>query len=340
MNKLLELQKNMDETIRQADSWNRFMKATAIANAIAGYREQINDMRLNFTLDVVVRIKMEISQQKQPQHLEYTVNLLYFVDAMNDKVPVPMDQCLTPRQFHDYINFRFYRRLGYEVIARGDYVLSLLDATGAQQPLTKTRQWTSLVQPGVTITMDIVSRPGSERLDDESRRCPSCQTLCRGANLGDEVICSQCSTLFRISQAAMEEVNHRSNTSSRSNSSTNAEESKMTSSERTPEYRNSSHRYFRRFRILLEGLSQPSSIFAKQAWNYRMQLHTVAQRSGRLPVEYREADAWPSHPWRSTVHVQGELCGTGQGNSKGSAREQAARKAIEYLGRQPFATEL
>ncbi|KAG6811636.1 hypothetical protein H0H92_006506 [Tricholoma furcatifolium] len=68
--------------------------------------------------------------------------------------------------------------------------------------------------------------------------------------------------------------------------------------------------------------------------HYRMELNNMANARGLLPVTYENEQ--PSGPqnkpmWSSTVYVAGINGGTGYGNSKGAAREQAARRAIDYL---------
>lgn len=94
------------------------------------------------------------------------------------------------KSFDTYVKLLFRARLGYEVIERGDYALSLLEFTGTYQTLKRTnKNWALLVRPGVTITMDIISRSQSTDMDNnDSRQCPSCHFLCVNATLGDEVI--------------------------------------------------------------------------------------------------------------------------------------------------------
>ncbi|KAG6914380.1 hypothetical protein DXG01_000681 [Tephrocybe rancida] len=53
VNSLVALQSQINNLVRQHESWMYFLRSTAITNAIAQYKEQVNDMRSNFTLDVV-----------------------------------------------------------------------------------------------------------------------------------------------------------------------------------------------------------------------------------------------------------------------------------------------
>lgn len=47
-------------------------------------------------MNIVISMHKTMYEKNTPRHLEYTANLLYFVDAMNIKTPVPMELCLTP----------------------------------------------------------------------------------------------------------------------------------------------------------------------------------------------------------------------------------------------------
>ncbi|KAG6915280.1 hypothetical protein DXG01_012388 [Tephrocybe rancida] len=144
-------------------------------NAIAQYKEQVNDMRSNFTLDAVIHIDMRIAESQRPRHLVSTSGLIYLVDAMNDTSLVPMDYCSSPDDFSDFVKFRFRKRLGHEVIERGAFTLSLVEVDGTQQTLGQNpRTWMSLIKPEVTITMDIlVSEVNDAGIDSQ----PACGRL-------------------------------------------------------------------------------------------------------------------------------------------------------------------
>ncbi|KAG6915274.1 hypothetical protein DXG01_012382 [Tephrocybe rancida] len=49
VNKLVALQSEVNNLVRRHGSWTRFVRSTAITNTIAQYKEQVNDMRSNFT---------------------------------------------------------------------------------------------------------------------------------------------------------------------------------------------------------------------------------------------------------------------------------------------------
>ncbi|KAG6915276.1 hypothetical protein DXG01_012384 [Tephrocybe rancida] len=227
----------INDLVRQHQSWMRFLRSAAIASAIAQYKDQVNDMRSNFILDVVVRIYMRIAEGQRPRHLAFTSALIYLIDAMNDTSSVPMDYCSSPEDFADFVKFRFRNRLGHQVIERGAFTFSLVEVDGTQRTLGQNPGiWRSLINPEVTITMDILVS-GVNDADVDSRQCPSCRVLCTGASLGDRVQCPRCGTLFYVARGIIEEV---------------GEEDGGRNSASHEDLDESHFRYFRRFRVLLE----------------------------------------------------------------------------------------
>ncbi|KNZ80928.1 hypothetical protein J132_03628 [Termitomyces sp. J132] len=78
----------------------------------------------------------------------------------------------------------------------------------------------------------------------------------------------------------------------------------------------------------------PHHMATKPHKHYRMELNNMAAARGLGHVQYeREGFTGSQHKprWFSTAYVGGMKCGQGYGNSKGVAREQAAKQALEYL---------
>ncbi|KAG5334198.1 hypothetical protein C0989_004056 [Termitomyces sp. Mn162] len=166
----------IDELVRQNGSWTRFFRTTTILDAIARYKEQINHMRSDFTLEVVIRIYMKGAEGQRPRHL---VHCFYILDATNKTLPVPMHYgysfdvwnpvlsgrdapklilIILSQALEDFVKYRFRNHLGHEVIERGDFSLSLQGVEDEEwQELYKhnSDEWLPLIEPGITITMDI-----------------------------------------------------------------------------------------------------------------------------------------------------------------------------------------
>ncbi|KAG6915301.1 hypothetical protein DXG01_012252 [Tephrocybe rancida] len=370
--KFLSLQAQINETIRQSNTWTRFLDSAEIANAIARYKQQIDDMRSNFTLELLVRIHTKLLEHTPPRHLDYTVNLVHFIDAMNDRIPVPMDQCLSPKEFNNYINLRFRQRLGYEM-ERGDYDLSVLQVMGAQQSLGRgSETWALLVEPGATIVMDVLLRSHSENLDTDSRQCPSCGHLCRSASLGDEVICPQCSTTFCVSRAMIEEIERDAADSTditmdAPSGMQRQHEKALPSLHTVPNgSRIAGRRQFRRFRVLLHELERhlppakvevdcvtPMQTFSQEDnpssdMSNRSHLivdHESSHAGAANPESIANIDATPdTEEWTPVVvdslplvaipseSVGGERLAVATDLTKGRAREAAAKQVVETYG--------
>ncbi|KAG6906371.1 hypothetical protein DXG01_014261 [Tephrocybe rancida] len=217
---LLQLQAQINDIVRKNQSWRRFVSSAAVTDAIAQHQEQINDMRSNFTLDVVLRIYSETAEKQRPRHLAATSGLLYLVDAMNDTSSVSMDYCSNPDDFADFVKFRFRKRLGHDMIDRGNFSLSLQEVEGTQRPLQRDpNRWRSLVKPGVTITMDIV-------------------------------VSAQCGILFHVSRAIIEDIEPAGDEDELAPGS----QAPPSAFAQTDE---AQLKYFRRFRILLSPLDDP-----------------------------------------------------------------------------------
>ncbi|KAH0579598.1 hypothetical protein H2248_002449 [Termitomyces sp. 'cryptogamus'] len=88
VNQLLTLQTGINELVHENNSWTRFFRTAKILDAIAQYKEQITDMRSDFTLEVVIRIYMKAAEGHRPRHL---VHCFYILDATNKILNVPMD---------------------------------------------------------------------------------------------------------------------------------------------------------------------------------------------------------------------------------------------------------
>ncbi|THU91573.1 hypothetical protein K435DRAFT_863304 [Dendrothele bispora CBS 962.96] len=58
----------------------------------------------------------------------------------------------------------------------------------------------------------------------------------------------------------------------------------------------------------------------------------MAQSRGLTPV-YADSFSGPQHAptWTSTVSINNQQYGTGQGTSRGAARENAARQALQVI---------
>ncbi|KAG6914378.1 hypothetical protein DXG01_000679 [Tephrocybe rancida] len=260
---IVTVRDTINDFLRHTGAWSRFFKSTAITNWIADYKDQINDIRSNFTLDVVLRI---FSKPGHPCYLGATSGRVYLVDAMNDISEVSMDYCSSPSKFARFVKFRFNGSLGYDVIERGDFSLSLQEAEGTQRQLGQdVETWRSLVQPDVTITMDILFRARSTDADPDGRQCPSCRYLSAEASLGDRVRCSRCGTWFYVSRAFIENVEdseevgaeeHSMETPGSSGSHPLAPDAPKGS---TGDIDESHFRYFRRFRVLLKAIKEPRS---------------------------------------------------------------------------------
>ncbi|KAH0579593.1 hypothetical protein H2248_002444 [Termitomyces sp. 'cryptogamus'] len=195
VNQLLTLQTGIDELVRQNGSWTRFLRTTKILDAIARYKEQITDMRSDFTLDVVIRIYMKGAEGQRPRHL---VHCFYILDATNKILHVPMDWCSSFNALENLIKYRFREHSGHEVIERGDFSLSLQKADEKWWWLFEgnSDEWLPLIKPGITITMDIYfeDKPYGR---PNNLMCPSCHYSCAKGSFGDYIECPQCETIFK-----------------------------------------------------------------------------------------------------------------------------------------------
>ncbi|KAG6906588.1 hypothetical protein DXG01_013051 [Tephrocybe rancida] len=334
--KLLNLQMDINKTVREAGHWTCFFKAKEIVNAIAQYKEQINDFRENFALGVVVGMYQDMYESCIPHHLSYTVNLLHFVDAMNNRIPVPVDQCSNPEDFDAYVKLRFRKRLGHEIVDRGEYTLSLLEVTGREKLLQQTSKvWSHLVRPGVTIMMGIVLTSQTGDMDNKKRRCPLCNP--------------QCATFFQVSLAINEggeppkdlikEPEGHMMVGLESRQASTAEDVLR------------QYLYFRRFHIFLEALGDvpgapvklppdhiPSALTYATQRCYVYDLNKLAMKSCHtVTYEYLPTGPPPNRYWTATLFlgrvefVPGPACA-----SKRGAQEAAAIKAIETFESQGY----
>ncbi|KAG6917237.1 hypothetical protein DXG01_003351 [Tephrocybe rancida] len=269
ISKLLALQVKINEAVRRTKAWKAFLKSAEITKLIALYKEQVDDLRSNFTA----------SDDQIPRHLAYTSNLLYFIDAMNDIVPVALDHCSSPTEFNEYVKFRFRKRVGRAIVERGYYSLCLQLVAGAQQLLSSNSEaWINLVKPGVTIIMDIVLKSESEDVGTDSRRCPSCRHLCNSASLGDEIKCPRCTTSFRVSRATIEEVNDDSALQIPTQEAFSPIRPLGIQGKSTDDC---DVRYFRRFRVLMEALRESACVLVAEGHMNSPRIH-IAKLSDRL----------------------------------------------------------
>lgn len=85
-----------------------------------------------------------------------------------------------PQDFSDLLNFMFRKRRGRWYVEQGHYDLTV------DKRLADRKQWSEMIKPGVTVTMDIRLLSDVENVADR-RKCPACRHLCVDAGLGDEV---------------------------------------------------------------------------------------------------------------------------------------------------------
>ncbi|KAH0579595.1 hypothetical protein H2248_002446 [Termitomyces sp. 'cryptogamus'] len=193
VNQLLTLQTGIDELVRQNDSWTRFLRTTKILDAIARYKEQITDMRSDFTLDVIIRIYMKGAERHRPRHL---VHCFYILDATNKILHVPMDWCSSFNALENLIKYRFREHSGHEMIERGNLTLSLQRPYDIRRRLYKhnSDKWLPLIEPGITITMDIYILDKSYGKPNNPM-CPSCHYPCARGSFGEYIEYARCETL-------------------------------------------------------------------------------------------------------------------------------------------------
>ncbi|KAF8054340.1 hypothetical protein FPV67DRAFT_1131236 [Lyophyllum atratum] len=187
LERISKLSVQINETVRDSQTWTRYFKGGEIRNMISQYRRELDELRANFTVTSVMQVALRIFAEQNPRQLGYSWECskpIYFIDAMNIKTSLPMEFCHTRSDFEDLLKFMFRKRRGRRFVERADYALTNGDA----EALNDHKTWHALVKPGITITMHIVLRLKTQNTANDSRRCPTCNYICTHTSLNDEVI--------------------------------------------------------------------------------------------------------------------------------------------------------
>ncbi|KAJ7173607.1 hypothetical protein C8R46DRAFT_893040 [Mycena filopes] len=118
---------------------------------------------------------MHCSIQQLPRALGYTWEsggnthkVVWFVDAVGSKVPIPIELCITRATFEGLLRVYFKDRAGNKYIENGHYEL----AEEINDQVSGIKDWAVDIRPGMTLTTRMIyvhwdQRPGEV--------CPSCQ---------------------------------------------------------------------------------------------------------------------------------------------------------------------
>ncbi|KAJ6559454.1 hypothetical protein DFH09DRAFT_514749 [Mycena vulgaris] len=147
-------------------------------------------------MDIRLFMEANLPRSIEPQWSLATQFTL--LDPMNVKWFFPLNIYPTYESFAEFLPSIFLNRMGKWFVDNGDYELGGENDTAALRPST----WREKVITGSTVVMSIVLRKYSQ----DSRQCPRCDYLCLHATLGDEVTCSSCQTVFRVSEAFIQDI--------------------------------------------------------------------------------------------------------------------------------------
>ncbi|KAG4438868.1 hypothetical protein IFR05_005657 [Cadophora sp. M221] len=114
-------------------------------------------------------------------------------DAIGRKVPLPMMLLDSPENLHQLLSFMYQGIHGRRKILRKEYTLSDEAHDGT---LVDESNWTSIVQPGIELSLNMVFPAASSW---NIQRCPRCDAPSMGSKLpGQRRRCHKCQLTFRI----------------------------------------------------------------------------------------------------------------------------------------------
>ncbi|KAJ7846014.1 caspase domain-containing protein [Mycena leptocephala] len=174
------------------------------------YLEKSAEVVLRILEGIKLAIQVDM-QEYLRTHLPATVGIRWqaphpqfrLVDATNVHFVFPVHFFPTFQDFAQYLPSLFRNRMVRELVEQGAY--ELVREHGSGTISIEPSSWRGNIMDGCTIWMNIVVKQSEIQPQEDSRQCPRCGYLCVYGSLGSEVQCSSCHTMFRVSEAFVEE---------------------------------------------------------------------------------------------------------------------------------------
>ncbi|KAJ7493329.1 hypothetical protein B0H11DRAFT_2005928 [Mycena galericulata] len=200
---LTKCQTLMSEFLKKAEGYKKSLKKGGSGNSIRdSWRkigwglfkkdeiQQLKQQSLNLNSTALVRVE-QASQNQQITSRRRGNNhkVIWFIDAVGNKLPIPFELCITRATFQGLLRVYFKNRAGSSYIEQEHYEL----AEEADGEVCGIKDWDDHVRPGITITTRMIyvqweSHPGEV--------CPSCQRAVTAQDASG-FICSFCGTSVR-----------------------------------------------------------------------------------------------------------------------------------------------
>ncbi|KIM34180.1 hypothetical protein M408DRAFT_91710 [Serendipita vermifera MAFF 305830] len=115
-----------------------------------------------------------LERRLRPMHdaLEVIVEKITLVDAIGNRIPIPLHLCCSYKMLTSIIHsyFEHHRPPGTELVRQGHYQL----VCGTQKEDIDSSKWTFLAAPGLTVEMSMVRH----NRDKRDMACPKCARVC------------------------------------------------------------------------------------------------------------------------------------------------------------------
>lgn len=135
-----------------------------------------------------------LERRLRPMHdaLEVIVEKITLVDAIGNRIPIPLHLCCSYKMLTSIIHsyFEHHRPPGTELVRQGHYQL----VCGTQKEDIDSSKWTFLAAPGLTVEMSMVRH----NRDKRDMACPKCARVCYERINEIWATCLPCNAQFRI----------------------------------------------------------------------------------------------------------------------------------------------
>ncbi|KAJ7089767.1 hypothetical protein B0H15DRAFT_271130 [Mycena belliarum] len=142
---------------------------------------------------------MQCSMQQLPRALGHTWEggnahqVVWFIDAVGNKLPIPIELCITRATFDALLRVYFKDRAGSRYIEQEHYELA--EERGGE--VVGIRHWEGHIKPGITITTRMIYVQWESDAAPEGEVCPSCRRTIISAQDAAGFTCSFCGTSVR-----------------------------------------------------------------------------------------------------------------------------------------------